>query len=313
MTSPRHAEATALGRYYTHPQTGQKLISVTNVLSVAMAKPALVPWAAKIVAEHAMDNLPTVVAGSRTDRDATLRALKAQVTVARDKAADLGTRIHALGDAHVTGRQLAVEEGDDQAQPFVEQYLAFLADFSVDLDRDIIAAEQTVANPALGYAGTLDIILELPIGCETKPDGSVQTYPLPEGERLPWMVDLKSSSTRDSTSIYPEYALQLTGLRKCRESWLPDDTAQPITSGVVGTAVLNLRRSTYALIPVPSGDREWLAFRGALNTAQWVHSNPIGDCRPVQPNGRRIEKQTRTRKTATTKTAAAKTTSRKVA
>ena len=87
MTSPRHAESTAKGRYYTHPVTGQRLVSVTNAISVGMAKPALVPWAAKVTAEHVMDHLPAIVAGCRTDRDATLREIKAQVTVARDKAA----------------------------------------------------------------------------------------------------------------------------------------------------------------------------------------------------------------------------------
>lgn len=312
MTSPRHAESTAIGRYYTHPVTEQRLISVTNVLSVAMAKPALVPWAAKIVAEHALNNLPAVVAGSRTDRDGTLRALKQQVTVVRDKAADLGTRIHALADAHVTGRELAWEDGDDEAAPFVEQYLAFLTDFGIELDRDIVAAELTVAHPTLGYAGTLDLIVELPLGVEWTDQGP-KTYALPDGERAPWMVDLKTSTTRDSTSIYPEYALQLTALRKAREMWMPDDTTLAIERGVVGTAVLNLRSRTYALIPVPSGDTEWAAFRGALTEALWVHSEPVAACRPVNPDGRLIPKQTRTRKAAVKKTAATKPASRKVA
>lgn len=303
MTSPRLAEATAKGRYYQYPQGHPKhgepgLISVTNVLSVAMAKPALIPWAAKIVAEHAMDHLPQIVARSRTDRDGTTRDLKAQVTIARDKAADLGTRIHALAEAHVTGQQLAHEDVDEEAAAFVDHYLAFLKDFDVQLDRDIVAAEMTVAYPSLGYAGTLDLIVNLPIGVETVA-GELKPYPLPDGERRPWMVDLKTSATRPSTSIYPEYALQLTALRQCREAWLPDDSVQPLT-GVIAAAVLNLRRSTYALIPLPSGQPEWDTFRGALAVAKWVHSEPIAQARPVTPRGRAVPKQARTRKTATT-------------
>lgn len=58
MTNPKHAHATDRGRYYTRPGTGEQLISVTNVLSEAVSKPALVPWAAKMTAEAAWDSSP---------------------------------------------------------------------------------------------------------------------------------------------------------------------------------------------------------------------------------------------------------------
>ncbi len=299
MTSPRHAEATAQGRYYTHPTTGQRLVSVTNVLSTGVAKPALVPWAAKVTAEHVMNNLPSIVARSRTDREGVLRDIKAQVKVTRDKAADLGTRIHALADAHVTGRQVAWEDGDEQAEPFVKQYIAWLADFGVDSQTDIIAAELTVASPTEGWAGTLHLIVTLPIGWD---ESKQSAYPLERGQRLPWMVDLKTSATRPAVSVYAEYAMQLTALRSAREMWLPDDTVVPIERGVVGTAVLNLRQSTYELIPVPSGPAELAAWHGALALTKWAHGtgNDItgGEFRPVTPTGRAKPKTTRTRKAA---------------
>ena len=69
MTSPKHAQATDRGRYYTHPVTGQQLVSVTNVLGQSMAKPALVPWAAKMTAEAAWDALPRMVAALRRPTD----------------------------------------------------------------------------------------------------------------------------------------------------------------------------------------------------------------------------------------------------
>ena len=73
MTSPRHAESTAKGRYYTHPVTGQRLVSVTNAISVGMAKPALVPWAAKVTAEQ--------VAAAITDPDEWEDFLRSHRTV----------------------------------------------------------------------------------------------------------------------------------------------------------------------------------------------------------------------------------------
>ncbi|MGG5257493.1 hypothetical protein [Phycicoccus avicenniae] len=301
MTSPRHAEATALGRYYTHPITAESLISVTNVLSVGCAKPALVPWAAKIVAEHSWDLLPRMAgalrakdcgAGPKRDqacgrcRDCLTRELKGEVTVARDKASDLGTRVHHLAEQHVLGVEVAEQEGDDVARQYLAQYLAFLEGWGVDLEHDVEAVEVTVANPRLGYAGTLDLIIRLPL------DGFVagqKVQPLPDGKKSLWLVDLKTSETRAATSVYGEYALQLAALRFASEVWLPDDTTAPMVKGITGAAVLNLRRRTFELVPLPTGKAEFDAFQGSLALSKWMHSTGHdingGTYRPITRTG----------------------------
>ena len=302
MTSPRHAEATAQGRYYAHPISGQKLISVTNVLSVSCAKPALVPWAAKVTAEYAVEHLPQIM--HRTflddDRDGALRDIKGQVTVARDKAADLGSAIHAAAERHVLGQAPVEDEYAEQVQPFVEQYLRFLDDFEVDLEQHVEATEATVAHPMLGYAGTLDVLVWLKL--EQDHDGT--TRATEGGERRLWLVDLKSSTTRPAGSVYGEYALQLAGLRWAKEIWLPDDTVQPLKLPIAGTAVLNLRAKTYELVPLPTWQRERDAFIACLTHALWAHSAgesiTKGEYRPITPAGR--AKPKRTRKATTTKT-----------
>lgn len=303
MTSPRHAEATALGRYYAHPTSGQQLISVTNALSVGCAKPALVPWAAKIVAEEAIDQLPILTHRLRTEDPETVRKdLSKSVTVARDKAADMGSRVHALAEAHVLGVELPHEDGDEDCAPFTEQLLRFFTDFDVDLQRDVEATELTVAYPSLGYAGTLDLLVRLPLDGHI-PGSTTKRVDDPAKRGL-FLVDYKSSLTRAATSVYGEYALQLTALRKAREAWMPDGEIVPVPKGIVGTAVLNLRRRTYELIPLPSGDAEWTAFQGCLAIAKWMHGtgNDIsrGDHRPITPQGK--AKPKRTRKTTTPKT-----------
>jgi hypothetical protein len=296
MTSPRHAEASAQGRYYVRPGSGDRLVSVTNVLSVGCAKPALVPWAAKIAAEYALDHLPQIVVQSRTDRDGAIRSIKGEVTVSRDKAADLGTRIHALAEAHLTGRPTAP---DEEAAPYIKQYEAFLADYQVDLERDVEAAELTVAYPAQGYAGTLDLLIRLPL------DGFIEgtVKRLPGDERALFLVDLKTSATRPAASVYGEYALQLTALRNAVECWLPTDEIVPMPRGIVGCAVLNLRQNTYELVPLPSGDAERAAWNGCLALTKWMHStgNAIGkgEYRPIDPSGKFKAKATRARKTTT--------------
>lgn len=314
MTSPRHAEATALGRYYTHPVTAESLISVTNVLSVGCAKPALVPWAAKVVAEHSWDLLPRMVsalrvkdcgAGAKREqacrrcRDCLTRDLKGQVTVARDKASDLGSRVHHLAEHHVLGTTVAPEEGDDIAHLYLEQYLKFIEHWGIDLATDVEAVEVTVANPRLGYAGTLDLIVRLPLDGYLPGQGA---KPLKDGEKSLWLVDLKTSETRAATSVYGEYALQLAALRHATEVWLPDDTTTRMVASIRGAAVLNLRRKSFELIPLPTGKPEFDAFAGSLALAKWMHGTGHdiagGEYRPITLSGAAKPKRGTTRKAA---------------
>lgn len=290
MTSPKHAQDTNRGRYYTHPVTGQQLVSVTNVLGTCVAKQALVPWAAKVAAEYAMDNLPSLIARLRThDRETLRKEISSQVTVARDKAADLGTRIHAHAEAHVTGQAIA---HDPEVEPYVQQYLRFLTDFDVDIREHVEAAEMTVAHPAAGYAGTADLLLRLRLDSFT--EGKVKR--LPDDERHLWLVDIKSSATRPATSGYPEYVLQLAALRYAQEAWLPDDTVAPMPR-VSGAAVLNLRPNSYAFIPVDAGPTTHRAFLAAMPLVQWLHAREEFE-RPISPSG--VVKPKRAAKKTTT-------------
>lgn len=283
MTDPRHAfEREGQGRYYRHPVTGEELVSVTNALSNGMAKYGLPLWYAKNAAEYAMENLPTLVQRSRTDREGALRDIKAHAETVRDKAANLGTRVHALAEAHVLGKPMAWEDGDHLAEPFLTQYLQFLKDFDVNIEIDVVASEMSVAHPVYGYAGTLDLICKLPLRGYT-----VEDKRLSRDKKGTWLIDLKTSSTRASTQTYPENALQLTALHRAREMWLPDDTVAPMLKGITGCAVLNLRQKTYKLIPLPTRQREWDAFRSVLSLTQWLHGDWPGqyDYRPVKPSG----------------------------
>jgi len=280
MTSPRHANATDNGRYYTHPQTGQQLVSVTNILGTGVSKFGIPLWYSRLAAEYALDHLPHIVTMSRTDRDGAIKEIKSYPETVRDILGDLGTRIHDQAEAHLTGRQLVP---DDEAAPYVAQYEKFLADFGVNLNRDVVSTELTVANPALGYAGTLDIMLML--GLDGYAEGKVKL--LPNDERALWLIDIKTSKNRSSTECYPEHALQVTALRGCTEMWMPDDTIVPMMRGIKGAAVLSLRTKTYKLIPLPSGPAEFSAFKGALTLTKWIHGSWPGnyDHRPVTPAG----------------------------
>lgn len=293
MTSPRHATDTDRGRYYTHPVTGQQLVSVTNVLGTCVAKQALVPWAAKVAAEYAVEHLPTLVRRIRTDDPTEVRKdISRQVTVSRDKAADLGTRVHAGAEAHVLGTY--IPDDDPEAHPYVLQYLAWLDAWGIDITTHVEATEITVADPARGYAGTADLRVRLPL--KGFIDGKVIRCE-PGEDWQPWVLDFKSSATRPAASIYPEYVLQLAALRYAKEVWLPDDTVAPLRP-VAGAAVLNLRTKGYAFIPVAADPSAHRAFLSLLAGAQWLHGRKESEP-PVLAPGQEPPRKRATRKRTT--------------
>ena len=301
MTSPKQARDTDQGRYYTHPVTGEQLVSITNVLDT-ISKPALVPWAAKITAEKALAMVPQLVASALVAKckpkrvadecgrctPCLVNTIKREVKVVRETAADLGTAVHDHAEAHLTGRAIMA---DPDVEPFMKSYLQFLTDFEIDITRDIEAAEMTVANPALGLAGTLDVMARLRLDGYVPGEAVKQ---LPGDRRALWIYDIKTSLTKAADVLYREQPLQLTAQRHCREAWLPDGTVVPMPTGIVGAAILNLRTDGYEFIPVPSGDAEWRAYQGLLTATHWLHKDITTGLRPVHPSGRA--------KAATTKT-----------
>jgi hypothetical protein len=306
MTSPKQARDTDYGRYYTHPVTGEQLVSITNVLD-SISKPALVPAAVKITAETAANMLPQLVASVLVPQckpkrvadecgnctPCLVKTIKRQHKVVWEHARDTGTLVHDHAEAHLTGRQIVL---DPEVEPFMKSYLQFLADFDIDISKHIEAAELTVAHPPLGLAGTLDVMAWLRL------DGYVPGHAvtqLPGDKRALWIYDIKTSLTKAADVLYREQPLQLAAQRHCKEAWLPDGSVVPMPRGVVGAAILNLRADGYEFIPVPSGEPEWKAYQGLLTGTHWLHQDLTKGLRPVHPSGRaKAAAKTTTRKAA---------------
>lgn len=243
--SPKHAVPTQKGRYYVDPADPKvRLLSVTNALSTAIGKPALISWAARTVAEEAVDRVVALVKRSRTDPAGAVKWLAGSPYAKRDAAAKLGSDVHGVAERHALGVDIGEQPADVLAM--VEQYLAFRADYQPTYE----ATELTVAHRGLRYAGTLDAVVVLP-----------------DGRRL--CIDYKTSSTRDVASCYPEFALQLAAYRYAETGWLDDGTEVKVPE-VDGCAVLNLRPNGYALIEVDAGPATFAAFCHALALAQWL-------------------------------------------
>lgn len=270
MTDPKHAQPVpGKGRWYFHPTSGESWPSITNVLDVSVSKPALVPWAAKITAQKAWDSLPRMVATARKkgERDALTREIKSEVKIAKDMAADLGSRVHAWAEAHATGAPIPE---DPEVEPFAQQLLMFFDAFGVDVDKDIEAAEATVINRKYGYAGTGDLWVWLTL----------------DGKRRLYVVDYKTSSTRPANSVYPEHGMQTAAIAKGESLLLDNGEEVPAPGPIAGAFILNLRVDDYALIPMPIAgtlNDAFTAFTGALKNASYLHTCYGAKPKPVAP------------------------------
>lgn len=304
MTNPRHAYESDNGRYYHVPGIEKPLVSVTNAISVGLSKYAISVWYANQAAAAAWDVVPAMTAALRRKdcdgddpcgvcRPCIDRHIREAGERARDSASFLGSRVHALAEAHLLGRTLAEIEGDDEAGLYVAQYLRFLKDFDVNPERDVVGSEATVVNERAGYAGTGDVWLRLPFDGFLWDKGVVKAKRVDDpAERGVILIDLKTSRKRSSTQSFPENVMQLAGLKHAPNLVLPDDTLTR-NIPVAGVATLQLRAKTYRLIPLPAGQREFALFQNVLNLADWLHHEWPGDYghRPITPSGRFVPKR----------------------
>lgn len=284
MTSPFHArDIKGKGRYYGScgqdncPFGDDQFISVTNAQGV-VAKPALVPAAVKVTTETAWNWLPHMVALSRQPeagvpadggkpcdkrspvstrcggcRFCLNAAIKREHQNQWDSAANLGSDIHTYAYSHNIGQPMPF---DAEIHPFMEQYLAFLSAWGVDINRHIEAAETTIISRRHKYAGTGDIWIWLPTGKA----GALQL----------WLVDIKTSRKAPVNRVYADQVLQLAGLRFAESAILPDDTEVEIPK-FAGAALLNLRTDAHQLIPLNADRAAHKAFVNAVGLQTFFH------------------------------------------
>jgi hypothetical protein len=232
-------------------------VSVTNVIDTAVNKShALIPWGVKLTVEYVLADLPSITLRLVTDRTTVIKEIKAVHRDAKDRAANLGDRIHRAAELRLLR---APVPRDLEVMPYITQLELWLDAWGVDLDEHIEATEITVLHRRLGYAGTADLLIWLPTG--------------PGGRLELWLIDFKTSATRPAKSVYPENTLQLAALRYAEVVLLPDDTDAPMPK-VQRTGVLNLRARSHALVEMPAGRDAHRAFRGALETTKWLHAAP---------------------------------------
>jgi hypothetical protein len=199
---------TAAGGYYT--ADGKKVPSVTTVLSKFRSSEALVAWANR-----------EGLAG----RD---------FRTARDEAANTGTLIHAMVDAHVTGGKLHLDEDTYTEDQYDTARHAF-EPFPEWWDRiggKVVMTEQPLISEQYRYGGTPDCI------------GYANGIPL--------VLDWKTSK-----SVYPDHIAQVAAYR---QAWNENNELQVEPQAWI----VRLDKKTGVLVPKHFADitRGWELFRG---------------------------------------------------
>lgn len=222
------------GLYY---RNGIGHVSVTTILS-ALAKPALVNWAAKEVAEFAVANWDGAIAGlmASGQKAAATDLLKGAPWRNRDAAAARGTAVHKHVEDILNGFEVDVPES---IAPQVDAYLAFHRDFAPVVEH----SEVTVFHYTYGYAGTLDLIAR--IGDER------------------WLIDFKAGK-----GVYPEFALQVNAY--AFGEVIADGDADLAMPTIDRAGILHLQKSgRYDLVPVTLSDRVFSSFLHTLECYRW--------------------------------------------
>lgn len=229
---------------YGYRVNGEYLRRVTTLLR-GIPKDWLGNWAAKTVAEFAVDHRDAWVDLPRTD---AVKLLKGSPWSRRDDAGDRGTAIHNALEAFA--RKSPLPEMNDDERACAEAAMSFLR----ERGSRILGAEITVYNLTLGYAGTFDL------------------WDLLDGTS--WILDYKSSS-----GVYAEHAVQQVAYKRAEYAVVQAEGEDDKWSGklipwkdvIDRVGVVHVEPGKATLYPVlpEVEDRLWRVFRAAAFMKVW--------------------------------------------
>jgi hypothetical protein len=228
------------GRSHSYEIDGVRAEGVTTLIGDGIPKPALTKWAAKSVAEYVADANPEFLENLRYDgRDALVDYLKNVPWNRAKAAAARGTEVHGYAERLMDGEEIEVP---DALAGHVESCVRFMDEWQPKK----VLVETTVASRTWNYAGTLDLVADLP-----------------DGQRC--LFDYKTTAS----GIYPETALQLAAYRYA-EAYIGDDgTEMPMREvGIDCCKAVWVRADGYDVIPLDTGPAVFQVFLHAAAVAR---------------------------------------------
>jgi hypothetical protein len=224
---------------------GIKVPGVTTILGDGLPKKALINWAGNATAEYAVDNWDELATMSPSARMKKLQGGRYEI---RDAAANRGTQVHALAERLITGEEVDVP---DPLAGHVESYVRFLDEWQPNP----VLAEAIVMSHKHGYAGTLDLVADIP----------------GRGRAL---MDIKTSRS----GIFGETALQVAAYRYA-DVYLDetgDEPAELPMLDVDEVIAIHVRADGYDLRPLVSGPAQMREFLYAREIARFAEDNSRG-------------------------------------
>jgi len=252
VTAPKLAQSKS-GRHYTWPPNADDpdlvVPSVTTILN-ELNKPALMPWAAKMVAEYAVTNRDKWTALDDGDAIDLLKGSYRRHTFGR---ADIGTAAHNAIEAHIKEGLGQPTDVEPELVPYVAAALRFLDDFNVEP----IHVEATVFNAKYQYAGTADLFATI----QWNDDKHVAV--------IDWKTKEKGKR------LYEEVALQLGALASGEWVGTHDGEEHEMPTCTAGLAVALYDDATYKVWPVDLakyGPRIFKTFTALRTLHAWSAS-----------------------------------------
>jgi hypothetical protein len=231
VSDERGLKRTAAGSGHRYTLDGKPVPGVTTVLYSGYPKPALINWAARVVAEHAVDYWDELADLPKNERRDQLRGVH---NAERNRAGDVGTRVHAF----VLRQALGFKEAPDaDIDPHLDSYEAFVRDWQPHE----LVAEAVVGNRAFGYAGTLDTIAKLIDGRN-------------------WLLDFKTGRS----GVWPDHCVQLSAYARAEFYVDRSGVEQPLPP-IDRVGIVLLHHDDYSLVPVDAGEDTFGVFLSAFD------------------------------------------------
>jgi hypothetical protein len=218
-------------RFYVDPDDAAvKVPGVTSVLNM-IGKPFLQHWAAKLVAEYAVDNMgPITQLVLNGDRQGAIDLAKGAPRRNTAQAADTGTAAHAAFERMAKGL------GPGRVTPDIQVFVEHFDKFLNDQQPEYVFLEETVWSDTYGYAGSFD------------------AYMILNGKR--YFVDNKTTRS----GIHAEVGIQLAAYRYSDNIIRQDGTRVP-TPEADGGLVIHVRPEGLKVVEVQADEECFEVFK----------------------------------------------------
>lgn len=265
MTQPKVGLWHNSHRYYAKYADTQligPLVSVTTATDV-LDKPGVAYWRGTTVAWIISDDLPMFTRMVESGGQASaVKWAGALPTYESEKAANKGTLVHILAESILRKKEIDV---DPELVPYAIAFRRFLE----EKKPRVVSVERSVAHFGLGYAGTLDLLLDFGDGIEL---WDIKTWACGDPKRHT-RNERVLKLPKPGGDTYSETALQLAGYKGAEFIGSPGDPKRHRMPQIARCGVLHLRPDIYdkgyQMYPYQVGDEEWAGFTHALGIYRW--------------------------------------------